>query len=113
MKKEHENIIQAFDNDLDMVVHCAFRYFMGRTSAATYSFIQSLKVCFKDLEPQTKKMLARELGTEIERDIRARTQYRQGLRKVDVFPLGHTIDRKSWDELHLVMCEELSKAPQD
>lgn len=82
-------------NELDMFVG-AFRYYLGRTSGASYYFARSLAKAWEDIPKHTQDILIRELKDAFERDDEARKEGKE------ILPLGDDIDRLAWEAVRRV-----------
>ena len=82
-------IEEAFD--LNEVVFAAFRYYMGRRTISTHSFIDGLEKCFPNIEEGYQTLILKELKEAVEWEAQD---------KLDKWPmhdpLGDDIDRKRW-----------------
>ena len=80
--------IKAIDFfDVDELIHCSFRYFLGRRTIATCAFAQDLAVAWDYLRPTTREMIGQEL-------LKA---YEVAEKNPDWKPLGDDCDREKWD----------------
>lgn len=96
MKPKQKTIAEHFRGGENDLVFWSFRYFLGRTSASTCFFAESLAVVWPRLSATTKDMISTELEAEFIRDDAARND---GTRIGGCFPLGHTCDRAAWQKV--------------
>jgi len=73
--------------DVDELIHCSFRYFLGRRTIATCAFAKDLSKAWDYLKPITRKMIGREL-------LKA---YEEAEINPEWKPLGDDCDREAWD----------------
>ena len=73
--------------DADELIHCSFRYFLGRRTISAGAFAQDLAKAWDHLKPVTRKMIGREL-------LKA---YEEAEINPDWKPLGDDCDREKWD----------------
>lgn len=80
------------DNELTLWVG-ATRYYMGRMTYAVANFCSLLIGSWNELSENTRAIIERDIETEFVRDDESR-------RRGDSFhPLGHDMDRKSWEHV--------------
>ena len=91
-KSVTEAIAAHFDQGIDDLVFCAFRYYLGRMTASTCFFAESLAKAWPLLRPEFQGLIRKELEFQFHEDDVARHAGREHHR-----PLGHDCDREAWE----------------
>jgi len=96
MKTEdrQKRLLSAMSDTPDQLIHCAFRYYLGRMTIHTCCFARDLAKAWPHLEERVASMIRRELGEAFERDDRARAE---PMIHGGYLPLGHDCDRAEWE----------------
>jgi len=96
--KRQTKLLEAFGDTPDQLVHCAFRYYLGRMTIATTCFARDLAKAWPHLDEMVGAMILRELKDEFERDDRERAAPKKK-RLFARFPLGQDCDRAAWEKV--------------
>lgn len=89
----HQQLVGCFFDGAPHLIHCAFRYYLGRMTIATGTFAQDLANAWPLLPENTARMIQRELEEAFKNDDEARARGDRFL------PLGHDMDRQGWEKV--------------
>ena len=81
------------DPDTGFIILAAFRYAVGRRSAAPSIITRWLQKNWKDIPPEEQRRIVMELGEEIDRDNQLRGSHA-------ICPLGDSCDRETWVQFY-------------
>jgi hypothetical protein len=93
----NEKLLKHF-NDIDELVFCTFRYYLGRRTIAACQFARDLAKAWDDIEETTRKLIQKELTDAFEDDDEYRQRVKRG-EAVMCLPLGDDCDREAWEEV--------------
>lgn len=83
-----QRLIDCFSDGPEGLVHCAFRYYLGRRTIAACCFARDLAKAWPLLTPRTAGMIRAELETAFERD-----------------DVGGACDRAAWETVRRAYSE--------
>lgn len=89
-------LVSCFFDGAPHLIHCAFRYYLGRMTIATCQFAHDLAKAWPLLPESTASMIRRELEEHFNRDDEAR------LNGSKYKPLGMDCDRAAWERVRRV-----------
>ena len=94
MKTQNDTeILACFFGGLPQLIHCSFRYYIGRQTIATCTFAQCLAKAWPMIPDKTATMIRRELEEAFKDDDDARS------RGLEWTPLGMDCDRAAWEQV--------------
>jgi len=96
MTNKQTKLLAAFHDTPDQLIHCAFRYYLGRMTIAACCFAKNLAEAWPHLDENVAAMIQRELEEEFVRDNRERAAPKKK-RYFNRFHLGHDCDRAAWE----------------
>lgn len=96
IKESSHHLADRFTDGVALLIHCTFRYFLGRTTIATTTFARDLARAWPHIPTHTASMIRRELDEEFDRDDMMRKNNGQDYRHL---PLGRDCDRAAWDKV--------------
>ena len=89
----HQTLVDCFFDGAPYLIHCAFRYNLGRMTIASSMFAGDLAKAWPMLPEGTANMIRRELEDAFKSDDEAR------LRGAGHNPLGMDCDRDAWEKV--------------
>lgn len=98
MKKDRE-ILDELSENLDGLVLCTFRYYLGRKTIQAAMFAESLSKIFPKLKKDTQRIIRRDLERAFEDDERCES----------FSPLGQDCDKKAWKKVLRACLESVRK----
>lgn len=89
--KNNKSDLSLF-NDFELLVG-AFRYYLGRMTAANIGFANDLARSWPNINPNIRKIIGKELDDAFKRDDEVRASKEECWKQ----PLGMDMDRKAWE----------------